>query len=497
MANQSLIQAAQRMYSAKAQKTDLTPILQGAASSISNVMNAVAEKRSRQEKESVEKVQKPFMEVIRDNPNVGAQLTSLLEEQQEEYFEQQKLAEGVFRSKSTKEEARAKLTQIETNITNLNKSLSGVDLKQNLVPRNKVSQANSAQAQVMDVTFNDKETLAQNIIIKKDEEGNLIPYIKGTEYKEGEESGLIKLDDYESAIQIHQEGFDALSKLSDSATSFGLKGVDFNASGMEGNVRNEIRKQLQDPNAMSLYFDDFEGFNWAQNQMLDPKEGFENPGVERDENGIIRITDREAYENNLQELRTRVSKGQLEKDGKVLIDYKQELENDLIESFKMVNQDGLDAYDARKQQEQDEFNRRKDPKQFNTAVGYLDEDGVRGLFDDVKNGYVKDYDNIYSKIDGKFYKVDQDGNKLREGSKGITEKQMLSILRISGYASRFGFEASSEEKPETASTELPDYVEDIVDPMGDRDKDGVPNTIDKNRPNIPYKAPTDKSFPGK
>ena len=109
MANQSLIQAAQRMYSAKAQKTDLTPIVQGAASSIANIMNAVAEKRNRQEKESVEKVQKPFIEVVRDNPNVGAQLTSLLEEQQEEYFEQQKLAEGVFRSRKTKEEARAEL----------------------------------------------------------------------------------------------------------------------------------------------------------------------------------------------------------------------------------------------------------------------------------------------------------------------------------------------------------------------------------------------------
>ena len=222
MANQSLIQAAQRMYSAKAQKTDLTPVIQGAASSISNIMNAVAEKRNRQEKESVEKVQKPFIEVVRDNPNVGAQLTSLLEEQQEEYFEQQKLAEGVFRSRSTREEAREKLKTIEDNIINLNKSLSGVDLKQNLVPRNKVSKGNSATAQVMDVTFNDKESLAQNIIIKKDEKGNLIPYIKGTEYEEGKEGGLIALDDYQTAIQVHQAGFDALTKISDKLTGLGL-----------------------------------------------------------------------------------------------------------------------------------------------------------------------------------------------------------------------------------------------------------------------------------
>lgn len=448
MANQSLIQAAQRMYSAKAQKTDLTPIVQGAASSISNVMNAVAEKRNRQEKESTEKVQKPFIDVIKDNPNIGAELSSLLEQEQEEYYKQLKLAEGAFRSKGTKEDARKKITQIENNIINLNKSLSGVDLKQNLVPRNQVSMANGVNEQVMDVTFNDKETLAQNIIIKKDEEGNLIPYIKGTEYNEGEEDGLIKLDDYQSAIQIHQAGFDALGKISDTVTSFGLKGVDFNSSGAEGNIRNEVRKQLQDPNGTSLYFDNFEGFNWAQNQLLDPKEGFENPGVERDENGIIRITNQETYDANLQTLRERVNKGQLEKDGEVLIDYKQELEDDLIESFKMINQNGLKAYEARKQKEQNEFDKRNpgESKQFNTAVGYLDEDGIRGLFDDVKNGYVKDYDNIYSKIDGKFYKVDADGNKLRETDKGVSEKQMLSILRISGYASNFGFASSSEEE---------------------------------------------------
>jgi len=492
MANQSLIQAAQRMYSAKAQKTDLTPIVQGAASSISNVMNAVAEKRNRQEKESTEKVQKPFIEVVRDNPNVGAQLTSLLEEQQEEYFEQQKLAEGVFRSKGTREDARKKLKTIEDNIINLNKSLSGVDLKQNLVPRNKVSKGNSAEAQVMDVTFNDKETLAQNIIIKKetDDQGNVVltPYIKGTEYKEGEEGGLIKLDDYQSAIQVHQAGFDALTKISDKLTGFGLKGIDFNASGEEGNIRAEVAKQLDDQNAMSLYFDDFEGFNWAQSQLLDPKEGFENPGVERDENGIIRVTNDDVYQENLQKLRDRVSEGKLkdENTGEVLIDYARELEDDLIASFKMVNQKALQDYEERKQKEQNEFNKRnpRESKQFNTAVGYLDEDGIRGLFDDVKNGYVKDYDNIYSKIDGKFYKVDADGNKLRETDKGVSEKQMLSILRISGYASNFGFASSSEEKPQATSVELPAYL----DPTGDVDKDNVLNTADKI--NVPFPAAT-------
>jgi hypothetical protein len=502
MANQSLINAAQRMYSAKAQKTDLTPIVQGAASSIANIMNAVAQKRSRQEKESVEKVQKPFIEVVRDNPNVGAQLTNLLEEQQEEYFEQQKLAEGVFRSRSTREDARKKLKTIEDNIINLNKSLSGVDLKQNLVPRNKVSQANSATAQVMDVTFNDKETLAQNIIIKKDEEGNLIPYIKGTEYKEGEESGLIKLDDYESAIQVHQAGFDALTKISDKLTDFGLKGVDFEASGEEGNIRAEIAKQLDDQNGMSLYFDNFEGFNWAQNQLLDPKEGFKNPGVERDEKGIIRITDDNVYQENLQKLRDRVSEGKLkdENTGEVLIDYAKELEDDLIASFKMVNQKAMQDYEERKQEQLAEFNRRnlgKESDYYPNVFGSGTKSSTLGLIKDIESGRVKTPEGMFRRDkDGLFYQEDNTKKgKLRKEAKGLTAAEMAQELMITQYVEELGYsDIFKTKKPQTTNVELPAYTTaSILDPTGDVDKDGIINTADKI--NVPF--PTDKSFPGK
>ena len=447
MANQSLINAAQRMYSAKAQKTDLTPVIQGTASSIANIMNAVAQKRSRQEKESVEKVQKPFIEVVRDNPNVGAQLTSLLEEQQEEYFEQQKLAEGVFRSRSTREDARKKLKTIEDNIINLNKSLSGVDLKQNLVPRNKVSKANGAKAQVMDVTFNDKETLAQNLIIEKEiVEGNvvLIPKIKGTEYEEGKEGGLIALDDYQTAIQVHQAGFDALTKISDKLTGLGLKGVGFNASGEEGNIRAEVAKQLDDQNGMSLYFDDFEGFNWAQNQLLDPKEGFENPGVERVD-GVIRVTDDNVYQENLQKLRERVSEGKLkdENTGEVLIDYAKELEDDLIASFKMVNQKALQDYEERKQQEQNEFDRRNPKKEkdyYPNAFGSGTKSSTIGLLKGIKEGRVRTPEGMMKREDdGLFYLEGNDKNRLYDDARGLTAAEVAQELMITEYAEELGY----------------------------------------------------------
>jgi len=437
------------MYSAKAQKTDITPVLEGAASSIANIMNAVAQKRSRQEKESVEKVQKPFIEVVRDNPNVGAQLTSLLEEQQEEYFEQQKKAEGVFRSRSTKEGARAELKTIEDNIINLNKSLSGVDLKQNLVPRNKVSKANGAKEQVMDVTFNDKETLAQNLVIEKDEKGNLIPYIKGTEYEEGKEGGLIALDDYKAAIQVHQAGFDALTKISDKLTGFGLKGVDFEASGEEGNIRAEVAKQLDDQNGMSLYFDNFEGFNWAQNQLLDPKEGFENPGVERDEKGIIRITDDDVYQDNLQELRDRVSEGKLKdkNTGEVIIDYAKELEDDLIASFKMVNQKALQDYED-KQNEIESRRRDGKPKPYQlTTPGaqYVGKDYIEDVYDQIKRGDIIIGNNTYFRDkDGLFYPSESNAKLVKsKGAEGLTDEAVARLRGVDTFANEFGYESTS------------------------------------------------------
>ena len=65
---------------------------------------------------------------------------------------------------------------------------------------------------------------------------------------------------------------------------------------------------------------------------------------------------------------------------------------------------------------------------------------------------------------------------------------------ITEYAEELGYsDIFKTKKPQTTSVELPDYVKDTLDPMGDRDEDNVPNIIDK--PNIP--AVTDKSFPGK
>ena len=46
MANQALINAAQRMYTAKAQQTDITPIASAISSSVTNITKAIQDKRA-------------------------------------------------------------------------------------------------------------------------------------------------------------------------------------------------------------------------------------------------------------------------------------------------------------------------------------------------------------------------------------------------------------------------------------------------------------------
>ena len=61
MANQALIASARRMYQAQAQVTDITPVLEAATSSISNITKAITEKRKDQEERSEQEVKTNFI----------------------------------------------------------------------------------------------------------------------------------------------------------------------------------------------------------------------------------------------------------------------------------------------------------------------------------------------------------------------------------------------------------------------------------------------------
>ena len=86
--SQSLISAAQRLYStkyAKAQK-DITPILEGVQGAAMQIENAITQKRKEQ-KEKSEKIDDSFKDILLNNPTLRPQLAAKLESLQDQYYD--------------------------------------------------------------------------------------------------------------------------------------------------------------------------------------------------------------------------------------------------------------------------------------------------------------------------------------------------------------------------------------------------------------------------
>ena len=95
--SQSLIAAAQRMYSAKyaeAQK-DIAPILKGVQGAAMQIENAITQKRKDQ-KEKSEKLDDSFKDILLDNPTLRPQLAAKLGQLQDQYYDNLKISEGAF-----------------------------------------------------------------------------------------------------------------------------------------------------------------------------------------------------------------------------------------------------------------------------------------------------------------------------------------------------------------------------------------------------------------
>jgi hypothetical protein len=156
------------MYGAKyAQaKKDITPIIQSTGNALVNINSAVKEKKARQEKESKEKVEVGFIDLIKKNPELRPKLAQELEAAQDEYNEELKKAERIFGRSKNKEDARNNLAKIESDLLELENVLKSVNLKQKMVAPGDVSEYNSIKKQVDDAVFSDSETLMKNIVIK-------------------------------------------------------------------------------------------------------------------------------------------------------------------------------------------------------------------------------------------------------------------------------------------------------------------------------------------
>ena len=438
MANQALIASARRMYQAQAQVTDITPVLEAATSSISNITKAITEKRKDQKERSEKEVKTNFINIIKNNPNISPDLVTQLNNTQDQYFDALKKSENLFLSRDKREQAATDLRNIEGELAALEKSLVNVDLKRAQTPRGEVSNWNNTVTQAEDVMFHDDTMLAKNIMFE-----DRVAYLKTAGYNEEESfesnvesKGVIRLDEYKPPMTKYTEAILDITSKATSVQSLALQnGYVFKGSSLQNELVSQMRAYLDTDKGFSLLADNIGNFNWLDQQLLDPREGFENPGVTRREDGVIEITDQEAYDNNIEKLKERVKNDEKR--------YKQEFIDDYNNSLILINEESVAKYEAK---QQETTTRTGESRTYNTALGYYDKNGLRGLVQGVKDGFVsfgKDQD--YRKFeDGKFYLTDTEGNKLSENDKGLTENEIFSKLRVTGYLDMFDFGTAAD-----------------------------------------------------
>ena len=132
MADQSLINAAQRMYGAKnavAKEAlkDITPIVAGVQSGTAKIGVAIAEKRKRQKEDSEKKIE-PFKDVLLKNDTLRPELTSRLEDLQDEYYKNLKTSEALLVGKKKKSDAVNRNVKIEGILRTYETQIASVDL---------------------------------------------------------------------------------------------------------------------------------------------------------------------------------------------------------------------------------------------------------------------------------------------------------------------------------------------------------------------------------
>jgi|11_taG_2_1085331.scaffolds.fasta_scaffold00635_2 hypothetical protein len=127
MANQALIQAAQRMYSSGASQTDITPVTSAISEGTSNIKKAVQEKRAEQKKRSKQPFES-FKDVVIKDKKAMENFTSELTSLQDQLFKARVKAEGVLVGKKAKTEATNEISSIERKIAAYKEDFDAVDL---------------------------------------------------------------------------------------------------------------------------------------------------------------------------------------------------------------------------------------------------------------------------------------------------------------------------------------------------------------------------------
>ena len=312
MANQALIQAAARMYSAKAAKAqkDITPILQGVNMATTSVIKALDEKKQKQEEE-VQKEFQPFTDIVLENDAARSAMTRELDALHDEYYDSTIQSEGIFVGKDKKFEAAQNKNKIANTLKAWETDLKSVDLNK-AIPSN-TSDYNDITARANEVGYKDK-TLADNLIFHKgDEERPAGVYTKDFE------GNMIRLSKYEQPVQKNVKGFETMVKQQAIVSDAGRKGEPWKEEVLPS-ISYSLNNLMDGNNWQSLLFDDiWQGFNWANEEV---KNIF--PEVKDDP---------EALKEKRNDLRVMVKNG-LDKDGKPF-DWKKEFTQDVINGFKI------------------------------------------------------------------------------------------------------------------------------------------------------------------
>ena len=304
----SLIQAAQKMYSAKyaeAQK-DITPIAKGVSYLGANITKALDEKLEEQEKKAA-KTTETFKDILLKSEKARPELTSQITKLQDEYFENIKISEGIFRNKEERQKAVDRNNQIANELKAWEDDLRSQDLNASLAGA--VSDFEGDAGKAAKLGYVDKDILANNIVYKRgpnagvytktlDKDGNIVEK---------------RLSEWEPPTGKFQTGIDAMIDVQQTSVKAGSSGLDWNSYVLP-DLSNNLNKLMDNDNFGSLLFDDIGPFNWATQQMAQefPDADLSNPDV---------------YKAKRQELRQMVK----ENPDK----YKQEFKDDVLRAYKM------------------------------------------------------------------------------------------------------------------------------------------------------------------
>lgn len=418
MANQALINAAQRMYSSKAAKAqkDITPILSGVASATDNIMKAVTVKRKEQQEESQKQIES-FKDILLKNPKLRPELTGRLEQLQEEYYNNLKIAEGAFVGKKRKADAIEANNKIADQLKKYESQLNSVDLNKSL--NTSFSKFNMLGDQVDDTIFRDK-TLIDNVVLQDD--GFYFKNHKGE---------LTPLDEYKPLMQVNEKGISSLVSGFTAAENAGFKGRSY-TGGIEQQVDTLINFELgANKNYQSILFDNIGTFNYAEANL-------------QQEIDAGRIDGKSSKSEQLEKFKENI---------KANPDfYRQDFKNDYVAVVKQANANALAKYEAEKQEIKNR-NIKEKPYQLTTpGAQYVGKDYIEDVYEQIKKGAViigagKSKNTYFRDKDGLFYSSDSNSKLVKtKGAEGMTDEAMARMRGVDTFADEFGYEFTSSKK---------------------------------------------------